>query len=95
MRDGLPWSSLRGKADISYFHVLVLNRRMRIRTFGGVGGVSMLPLPDYARSYYCHNLYSMKCGSFYPECNDAMALSLNSISPFFKVSIFSCLLFLL
>ena len=47
MRDGLPWSSLRGKADISYFHVLVLNRRMRIRTFGGVGGVSMLPLPDF------------------------------------------------
>ena len=46
MRDGLPWSSLRGKADISYFHVLVLNRRMRIRMFGGVGGVSMLPLPD-------------------------------------------------
>lgn len=44
MRDGLPWSSLRGKADISYFHALVLNRRMRIRTFGGVGGV--IPLPD-------------------------------------------------
>ena len=46
MRDGLPWSSLRGKADISYFHALVLNRRMRIRTFGGVGGV--IPLPDYS-----------------------------------------------